>query len=164
VILTGCAGWSLPRAVQQAFGAGDSHLARLRHRFPPPRSTPRSIARTGGPGTRNGPAAVPAIPLLREAAEDDHPRAAPGRLRSAARRIPGASRRTRPRLACLLVQLPPSFAFDARLAGSFLALLRGRFEAALALEPRHASWFTRKRMRCCARRRSRAGARRSRSP
>ncbi len=43
------------------------------------------------------------------------------------------------KLACLLVQLPPSFAFDARIAGDFLALLRSRHAGAVALEPRHAS-------------------------
>ena len=31
--LVGCAGWSLPRAVQEQFGAGDSHLARYATRF-----------------------------------------------------------------------------------------------------------------------------------
>jgi uncharacterized protein YecE (DUF72 family) len=46
------------------------------------------------------------------------------------------------KLACLLVQLPPSFAFDAEDGAAFLALLRERFAGALALEPRHASWFT----------------------
>ena len=46
------------------------------------------------------------------------------------------------KLACLLVQLPPSFAFDAGVADSFLHLLRSRHAGALAMEPRHASWFT----------------------
>jgi uncharacterized protein YecE (DUF72 family) len=45
------------------------------------------------------------------------------------------------KLACLLVQLPPSFAFDAALVEPFLRLLRQRHPGALALEPRHASWF-----------------------
>jgi uncharacterized protein YecE (DUF72 family) len=45
------------------------------------------------------------------------------------------------KLALHLVQLPPSLAFDAELVGSFFGLLRNRTAAALACEPRHASWF-----------------------
>ncbi|HLY87873.1 MAG TPA: DUF72 domain-containing protein [Acetobacteraceae bacterium] len=40
----------------------------------------------------------------------------------------------------LLIQLPPSLAFSDE-AGDFLRRLRPRFAAALALEPRHKSWF-----------------------
>jgi uncharacterized protein YecE (DUF72 family) len=46
------------------------------------------------------------------------------------------------RLAVLLVQLPPSLAFDARVAGAFFALLRELHAGAVVCEPRHASWFT----------------------
>jgi uncharacterized protein YecE (DUF72 family) len=45
------------------------------------------------------------------------------------------------KLAVLLVQLPPSLAFDARLAGAFFRELRGSFEGGVVCEPRHASWF-----------------------
>lgn len=45
------------------------------------------------------------------------------------------------RLGCLLVQLPPSLAFDARVAGTFFAGLRRRWAGGVACEPRHASWF-----------------------
>jgi uncharacterized protein YecE (DUF72 family) len=44
------------------------------------------------------------------------------------------------RLGCLLVQLPPSLAFDARIARAFLTVLRKQFDGGVALEPRHASW------------------------
>jgi uncharacterized protein YecE (DUF72 family) len=44
-------------------------------------------------------------------------------------------------LAILLLQLPPSFAFEAAVAGEFLADLAGRTAARLACEPRHPSWF-----------------------
>jgi uncharacterized protein YecE (DUF72 family) len=45
------------------------------------------------------------------------------------------------RLAVLLVQLPPSLAFDPPVVRSFFADLAQRTPAALACEPRHASWF-----------------------
>ena len=45
------------------------------------------------------------------------------------------------RLGCLVVQLPPSLAFDARIARAFFTALRKRFDRGVALEPRHESWF-----------------------
>lgn len=45
-------------------------------------------------------------------------------------------------LAVLLVQLPPKFAFDAARWEDFLGALRARTRTDVALEPRHASWFT----------------------
>jgi uncharacterized protein YecE (DUF72 family) len=46
-----------------------------------------------------------------------------------------------PALAVHLVQLPPSLAFDAALAGPFFHRLSEASGAAIACEPRHASWF-----------------------
>ena len=43
--------------------------------------------------------------------------------------------------AVVLVQLPPSFAFEAPLAGAFFSELRERYDGGLACEPRHPSWF-----------------------
>jgi len=45
------------------------------------------------------------------------------------------------KLAVHLVQLPPSLAFNAATASTFFTLLRSRSPAAVACEPRHASWF-----------------------
>lgn len=42
----------------------------------------------------------------------------------------------------ILIQLPPSLAFDASIADDFFALLRDRTANALVCEPRHKSWFT----------------------
>ena len=46
------------------------------------------------------------------------------------------------RLGCLLAQLPPSLPFDARVARAFFTTLRKQFDGGVALEPRHATWFT----------------------
>ncbi|MDB5457826.1 MAG: hypothetical protein JWP92_3411 [Caulobacter sp.] len=46
------------------------------------------------------------------------------------------------KLGPVLLQLPPSLAFDAPTAEAFLDLWRGRFGGATVLELRHASWFT----------------------
>lgn len=47
----------------------------------------------------------------------------------------------RPKLGPLLIQLPPSLAFDVKSAGAFLDDLRRRHKGPVACEPRHPSWF-----------------------
>jgi uncharacterized protein YecE (DUF72 family) len=51
-------------------------------------------------------------------------------------------RRLGDKLGVVLVQLPPSLAFEAETAARFLDLLRGEWAGAVACEPRHPSWFT----------------------
>jgi uncharacterized protein YecE (DUF72 family) len=48
----------------------------------------------------------------------------------------------RPKLGPLLVQLPPSLAFQPGVADSFLRELRARVQGNIVCEPRHTSWFT----------------------
>ena len=45
------------------------------------------------------------------------------------------------RLGVLLMQLPPSFEYDARAVRAFLRLLRASWDGPVACEPRHPSWF-----------------------
>jgi uncharacterized protein YecE (DUF72 family) len=45
------------------------------------------------------------------------------------------------RLGPLLIQLPPSLAFEPEAAQPFLDDLRSRFDGDVVIEPRHASWF-----------------------
>lgn len=46
-----------------------------------------------------------------------------------------------PKLGPVLIQLPPSLAFEAEAAAGFLEAWRERFAGMTALEPRHVSWF-----------------------
>jgi uncharacterized protein YecE (DUF72 family) len=46
------------------------------------------------------------------------------------------------KLGPLLVQLPPSLAFEAKAAATFFKELRERYPGSVVCEPRHASWFT----------------------
>ena len=46
-----------------------------------------------------------------------------------------------PKLAVILVQLPPSLSFDQQVAEPFFEALRNRTPLQLACEPRHPSWF-----------------------
>src|SRR5450830_1918571 len=45
------------------------------------------------------------------------------------------------KLGCLLIQLPPSLRFDEGVAKEFFRQLRQRYQAMLACEARHPSWF-----------------------
>jgi uncharacterized protein YecE (DUF72 family) len=142
VILVGCAGWSLPRDVQEQFGAGDSHLARYASRFAVAEIN-STFHRSHQPFVfERWAAAVP--PHFRFSAKLPKTITHERRLAGCADLLQDFLAQVAPlgeRLACLLVQLPPSLAFDPALAPPFLELLRARFERALALEPRHASWF-----------------------
>ncbi|HYI95068.1 MAG TPA: DUF72 domain-containing protein [Bryobacteraceae bacterium] len=57
-------------------------------------------------------------------------------------RFLGETRALGPKRGPLLVQLPPSLEFDARIAGRFFELLRRRSSDFVVCEPRHASWFS----------------------
>lgn len=46
------------------------------------------------------------------------------------------------KLSVVLMQLPPSFAFDRRVAATFLRALRQRFANHIVCEPRHESWLS----------------------
>jgi len=46
------------------------------------------------------------------------------------------------RLGCLLVQLPPSLAFEVDVADRFFTRLRKHYDGWLAVEPRHPTWAT----------------------
>lgn len=45
------------------------------------------------------------------------------------------------KLEVVLVQLPPSFAFDAALASTFFRAIRRTMTVSIACEPRHVTWF-----------------------
>ncbi len=139
----GCAGWSLPRDAQPHFPTEGTHLARYAARFPaveinssfyrPHR--PATYARWAAsvpPGFRFSVKVPRAITHERRLADA-------GPALDAFLAGPAA---LGPALGCLLVQLPPSLAFDAATADAFFAELRARHAGPVAAEPRHAGWFT----------------------
>ena len=138
----GCAGWSIPSQHAHLFGEGDSHLARYATRFdvteinstfhrPHQR---RTFERWAG--------SVPAkfrfsVKLPRQITHDARLYAVGDALTEFFDAVAGLG----PKLGGVLIQLPPSLAFDAGLASRFFAMLRRRCDAPVACEPRHASWF-----------------------
>lgn len=142
MIRIGCAGWSIGSRDAGLFGPGDSALARYATRFamaeinssfykPHRASTYARWADTVTTGFRFSvklPRAIthearlagcgPALDAFFDAAD------ALGH-----------------RLGCVLVQLPPSLAFDGLTAGMFFSMLAQRWQGQVACEARHASWF-----------------------
>lgn len=138
----GTAGWTLPRAVAHAFPGAGSHLARYATRFagaevnssfyrPHRRATWARWAATVPPEFRF------AVKLPRAITHDQRLVAAEVLLDVFLDEVQGLGDRLGP----LLVQLPPSLAFDAEIAAAFFAALRARHAGDVACEPRHESWF-----------------------
>lgn len=141
-ILVGTAGWSIPRD-ESRIPAGDSHLARYAGVFPcveinstfhrPHRASTFERWAASVPRTFRFSVKLPATITHDQ------------RLARAAAPLAGFLQDLAPlgaKLGCLLVQLPPSLVFDARVARTFFKALRSRYDRGVALEPRHASWFT----------------------
>ena len=124
------------------FGAGGSHLARYATRFDAVEIN-SSFYRPHAPETyARWAASVPvdfrfSVKLPRAITHDARLQRTGEALSRFVDEVSGLGRR----LGGVLVQLPPSLAFDARIASTFFASLRRRLDAPLACEPRHASWF-----------------------
>jgi len=142
-VKVGCAGWSLPRQAWPEFPEGGSHLQRYAARFNAVEIN-SSFYRPHQPATYARWAdSVPAhfrfaVKLPKTLTHEKRLRGGEDLLDAFLAQVGGLGEK----LGCLLVQLPPSLAFDAASAGGFLAGLRQRHAGGVALEPRHASWFT----------------------
>jgi uncharacterized protein YecE (DUF72 family) len=139
----GTAGWAIPRSVADAFPREGGTLERYAARLNAAEIN-SSFHRSHRPGTyERWAASVPAdfrfavklpkaITHVRRLVECSDDLAA-----FAAEIAPLASRR-----GPVLVQLPPSLAFDADVADRFFAEARETLGGQIACEPRHASWFS----------------------
>lgn len=137
----GCAGWAIPAAVRDRFDAGPSALARYATRFDAVEinsSFHRSHRRVT---YERWAAAVPrgfrfSVKLPRTITHEAGLRGTARLLDAFIEEIGGLGGR----LGGVLVQLPPTLAFETRRAGRFFALLRARTDTAVWVEPRHRSW------------------------
>jgi uncharacterized protein YecE (DUF72 family) len=140
----GTAGWTIPKAHAAAFPSSGSHLARYAQRLNAVEinsSFHRPHRRTTW---QRWAATVPddfafAVKLPRAITHDQRLAAAGAPLDSFLEQAGGLGAKLR----VLLVQLPPSLAFEEPVFLAFLTALRARYDRAVALEPRHPSWFTR---------------------
>lgn len=138
----GTAGWTIPRESAAVIAGEGTHLQRYAsvlnaaeinssfHR-PHAESTYRKWAESTPPHFRF------AVKMPRAITHDLKLR----RSRAPLERFLGESSGLGDRRGPLLIQLPPSFAFDRRVIGRFLDLLRGMYAGPVVCEPRHATWF-----------------------
>jgi uncharacterized protein YecE (DUF72 family) len=138
----GTAGWAIPRALGDRFAGDGTHLQRyarlLRcaeinssfHR-PHAAATYARWAASTPDGFRF------AVKLPRTITHDQKLR----RARQPLERFLAESAGLGDKRGPLLVQLPPSLAFDVRVAARFFDLLRAHHAGAVACEPRHVSWW-----------------------
>lgn len=141
-VVVGCAGWSLPRDVAHTFGTGDSALQRYASRFPIVEIN-SSFYRPHQPATyARWAASVPDD--FRFSVKLPQAISHVARLRGAAPLLDPflhAVAHLGDRLGALLLQLPPSLAYNGRTASAFFRALRRRTATPMACEPRHPSWF-----------------------
>jgi uncharacterized protein YecE (DUF72 family) len=139
----GTAGWTIPRLSTESFAGQGSHLERYAqilncteinstfYRPPQPKTLLRWAATV--PAYFRFSLKAPKA-ITHEAKLDCEPEPLHEFLASAS--LLGE------RLGPILVQLPPSLAFNTRLAEGFFTMLRDVYAGLVACEPRHASWFT----------------------
>ena len=143
VFRVGCAGWAIPKDHRSLFPDDGSHLARYAARFNAVEIN-SSFYRPHRPATyARWAATVPAG--FRFAAKVPKTITHKQRLADADSLLDAFLVEVRSlgeKLGPLLVQLPPSLAYDAATMESFFTAFRGRYDGALVVEPRHASWFT----------------------
>lgn len=143
ILRIGTAAWALPREVRDTFPPGASNLARYAGRLdatevnssfyrPHRRATYARWAASVPDGFRF------AVKLPRAITHEARFRDCEPLLARFAEEIGGLGEKRGP----VLVQLPPSFAFDEKPADRFLGEAREMLGGAIVLEPRHPSWFT----------------------
>ena len=141
-VLIGVAGWSLPKEHADRFPAEGSHLERYAARFPaveinssfykPHRPTTYARWAESVPESFRFSVKVPKV------ATHEHRLADVGDVLEG---FLAEATQLGDKLGPLLVQLPPSLVFSAKIAEEFFATLRERFDGLVAFEPRHPSWF-----------------------
>ena len=143
-LFIGCAGWSVPSALQQCFPAEGSHLERYAAVLPaveintsfyrPHRPATYARWRDSVPASFRFAVKIPkAITHERRLQEVD----------AALVAFLDEAGHLGDKLGCLLVQLPPSLRYDSGIAQQFFASLRNLTDVSVACEARHATWFSR---------------------
>jgi uncharacterized protein YecE (DUF72 family) len=139
----GSAGWNIPRLHRDRFAADGSQLQRYASRLNAAEINTSFYRLHAAAIYQRWAAAVPtcfrfAVKIPKAIT---HERALAGAAEPLTRFL-GEVAGLEEKLGALLVQLPPSLAFDARRAGRFFSLLRRLHDGAVLCEPRHTTWTT----------------------
>lgn len=142
-VLIGTAGWTIPRASAPRFASDGTHLERYARVFGCAEINtsfhrPHAAATYAAWRERTPPAFRFSVKMPRAITHDLRLTGTRRPLEEFLRQCDGLAEKRGP----ILVQLPPSLAFTTALADRFFRVLRGLYDGPLALEPRHASWFS----------------------
>lgn len=140
-IFTGCAGWSLGREHSAAFTAEGTHLQRYAARLNCAEINSSFYRPHRQQTYQRWAASVPAgfrfsVKVPKLISHVQRLQACDQALDEFVLQCSGLG----DRLGCLLVQLPPSLAFDESVVEAFFISLRRCFPGPVVLEPRHESW------------------------
>lgn len=142
MVTVGTAGWSIPRAAVHEFPGTGSHLERYSRVLPCAEINssfhrPHAVKVYERWAASTPPSFRFSVKLPRAITHEGELRR-PGPLLDAFfAQVAGLGGK----LGALLVQLPPSQAFNSRVAGPFFTKLRERYAGAVVCEPRHLTWF-----------------------
>lgn len=142
-LLVGCAGWSVPGAQRAHFPEAGSHLARYAAVLPAVEIN-SSFYRPHKPETyRRWRESVPdnfrfSVKVPRTITHEHRLQNTDELLARFLQEV----EELREKLACLLVQLPPSLGFHRRSVEAFFERLRKQTAAPVVCEARHRSWFS----------------------
>lgn len=141
-LFIGCAGWSIPAAQADRFPDEGSHLERYARRFHSLEIN-SSFYRPHRPATwRRWADSVPAdfrfaVKMPRTISHEARLRNAQAPLQSFLEQVDELG----VKLGCLLLQLPPSLAYQPKEVLPFFDELSRLHQGPVACEPRHLSWF-----------------------
>jgi uncharacterized protein YecE (DUF72 family) len=143
-VCIGCAGWALHKKSANVFPVTGSHLERYAHSFKAVEINSSFYRPHRRTTYERWAASVPkgfmfSVKMPNDITHKARLAASEDRMDSFLGEVRGLGAKLGP----LLIQLPPSLAFDTRLAGGFFAALRERFSGAVVCEPRHPSWLGR---------------------
>jgi uncharacterized protein YecE (DUF72 family) len=141
----GTAGWSIPRASAQRCPLPGSHLERYARSFRCAEINSSFYRPHAAATYARWAASTPerfrfAVKLPRDITHVQELRRSRRRLEQFFAEIAGLGVKRGP----VLIQLPPSLAFNTRMAGRFFTCLRSIDRGPLVCEPRHPSWFERR--------------------
>jgi uncharacterized protein YecE (DUF72 family) len=142
VFRIGCAGWTLPRAHAAAFPREGSHLQRYAAVFGAVEINSSFYRPHRRETYMRWASSVPSkfrfsVKMPKQITHTQRLRRSARMLDEFLEQIGGLGRR----LGAVLVQLPPSLAFERAVAKRFFGQLRDRFDGNVVIEPRHATWF-----------------------
>lgn len=141
-LFIGTAGWSIPRASGHRCEGEGTHLQRYARVFRCAEINSSFHRPHGATTYAKWAAATPAdfrfaVKVPKRITHEQRLRRSRAALEQFLDETSGLGSKRGP----LLVQLPPSLEFDARVAGRFFALMRSLHAGPIVCEPRHPSWF-----------------------